>query len=352
MFHRNKNLSFILNAFVCVLFLSQFLINETNGKYIRSSSSSSSIRSLDEELFLSDTDVDLYEDEADNDDELMEALIEEMNEEEASENDYYISVEPADKIGLDSGGEEVEDAFLDVEGYYDDENVEDFDPSHGYEARPIMHTFYQHIDINHHKTGSTFNKGTGMRTDEAHLALLAVWESSWQKAGFETRILDINDAMQHEDYGKVREFLDNEEFGEYDEICFLRWFAMASVGGGWMSDYDVVPLASLVPYEYVEVPTILSDDDIATNNGIPLPHDGRFTAYDERGQVPSLLSGSQEEWERLAQGLINLTYQHTKGFYSDMLALDDYDTSIKDAFEKEAQVLYRLSDVMSDGHRL
>ena len=57
---------------------------------------------------------------------------------------------------------------------------------------------------------------------------------------------------------------------------------MASVGGGWLSDIDVLP-------------TFLSPAS--------LPNKGNFTVY--QGTVPALVSGDQGEWERMARQLMS-----------------------------------------------
>eukprot|EP00439_Symbiodinium_sp_Y106_P008286 s603_g1.t1 len=66
---------------------------------------------------------------------------------------------------------------------------------------------------------------------------------------------------------------------EYDFQCYIRYLAMAAVGGGWMSDYDVIP-------------TYLPPD-------VDLPNRGTFTVYQQH--VPALMSGSKEQWQNVAR---------------------------------------------------
>lgn len=73
---------------------------------------------------------------------------------------------------------------------------------------------------------------------------------------------------------------------EYNRMCFLRWLAMSHVGGGWFADFDTVPLRP--PQK----------DDEA------LGHTEKFHLY-HRFRVPSLVSGSRQEWERMAFLLLN-----------------------------------------------
>ena len=199
------------------------------------------------------------------------------------------------------------------------------------QEKPVMHTFFQHIDKAHHKRGSTLNQGSGM-SDVGHSKLLSAWRQAWEDAGWETVILDLDDAKAFPDYSSIRDFLDTQDFGEYDELCFLRWFAMISAGGGWMSDYDVFPIKENIPESIMK--------------SVGLPNDGEFTAYDNGGLAPSLLSGTKDEWERMAYGLIDMANSQQQGFYSDMLALDDYADSFQNAFVKEYAVAWRLSDMM------
>ncbi|CAE7267339.1 gly-3, partial [Symbiodinium sp. KB8] len=76
----------------------------------------------------------------------------------------------------------------------------------------------------------------------------------------------------------------------YDYHCYMRYLAMAEAGGGWMSDYDVIP--TWFP----------PDTD--------LPNDGRFTSY--QNHVPALLSGRQDEWYRMADTLLTLAVSKGK----------------------------------------
>jgi len=301
---------------VVAIFFNEF-VHQTDAKFIRkrksssSSATSTTLRSVQEKEETGSEDNELDKDLQEID--AMKDLVEEL-------------------VGEDIG-------------YYGDSSEEEAPGGNfknGVGPKPIMHTFYQRIDPEHHHTGTTFNQGTGMPSEEAHLALVEAWRESWEAAGFETRVLDINDVKKHDRYDDIRAFLDNEQFGEYDELCFLRWYAMSSIGGGWMSDYDVVPLKSLVPNDYFNAPEHLSESDMAGNNGIPLPNEGKFTVYSWK--VPSLMSGSADEWERLAQALMDLTHEHLDDFYSDMYALIDYDKTMDDAYIKKDEVLSRLSD--------
>ena len=103
------------------------------------------------------------------------------------------------------------------------------------------------------------------------------------------RILSIKDAEAHPEYADVVAKLDNDvplgDFVFYNKSCFLRHFAMAALGGGWMSDYDTIPLNI--------------DGEIDGRN---FPNDGKFTSFE--GHVPSLIVGSGEEWDRVSRALL------------------------------------------------
>ena len=63
---------------------------------------------------------------------------------------------------------------------------------------------------------------------------------------------------------------------EYEKACYFRYLAMSETGGGWMSDYDTLPLH------------FPATGDLVSN--------GTFTVL--QGHIPALMSGSQDEWRR------------------------------------------------------
>jgi len=154
------------------------------------------------------------------------------------------------------------------------------------QGRPKMHTFFTPV------------------SNSPDTALLEVWKKSWSDAGWEPVVLTLEDARRHPDYKRFIEAFESAEYKlkDYDRMCFLRWLAMAMSGGGWMSDYDTLPL--------------YSKPKIDGNN---LPNEGRFTCYSRH--VPNIVSGSEEEWHRMSQLLFFSYKLHPDVFWSDMLAL-------------------------------
>lgn len=74
--------------------------------------------------------------------------------------------------------------------------------------------------------------------------ILALWEQCWQRAGWEPVVLDSNTAKQHPRYqsvvDRVRQFPTVNK-PQYEMACYVRWLAMAQVGG-LHSDWDMVNL--------------------------------------------------------------------------------------------------------------
>jgi len=136
-------------------------------------------------------------------------------------------------------------------------------------VRPIMHTF--------------FHKVKRMTTEDE---TLKVWREEWGNAGFETVVLTLDDAKKHPDFEEIEKLM-KPLFGSegYNALCFYRWMAMAVVGGGWMSDHDTLPL------------------NFPIDEGLHLPNAGNFTSF--QTYVPSLMSGTEEEWNRVFKLLID-----------------------------------------------
>lgn len=172
--------------------------------------------------------------------------------------------------------------------------------------KPKMYTFYEPTPI---VWGD--KRATGM-TDEADAAMLSLWVQEWARMGWEPVVLSLNDAKMHPRYEGFHKRLKdvplhgangNNDFNQlYNQYCYLRWLAMATLpDGGYMSDYDTLPIRRFAA-------TI-----------------GSFTVYntgpDGRG-VPCLMSGSQTEWERLIWALLDVGLKHPDhNNWTDMLGL-------------------------------
>jgi len=128
--------------------------------------------------------------------------------------------------------------------------------------------------------------------------------------------LGIDDAMKYKDFKMLDKAITSHVDTDYNKFCFYRWMAMAALDrdGGFMSDNDTFPLPSSRPFS--------SPDK--------LPHRGIFTVYDAapEGGIPSLMSGSKTEWNRMVKAITkSILDPRSNGNYitSDMLSLMELD---------------------------
>lgn len=83
----------------------------------------------------------------------------------------------------------------------------------------------------------------GLWSDESQKALIELWKKSWTKHGWNPIVLTEADAQKHarySDFKKVFWEFPTPYGHDYEGSCFMRWVAMAAVGGGFLSDYDVI----------------------------------------------------------------------------------------------------------------
>jgi len=150
--------------------------------------------------------------------------------------------------------------------------------------RPIMHTFYH------------------LRSPEED-QVVELWKKEWYHAGFDTRVLTLEDAARHPAFEEVQGIMEPlHGSGSHEAMCFYRWFAMASLGGGWMSDSDTFPIRFPI------------------NEGTNLPNDGTFTSF--QGHAPALMSGTGAEWNRVANLLVDTIAKIPGEAKTDMFAFE------------------------------
>jgi hypothetical protein len=177
----------------------------------------------------------------------------------------------------------------------------------GGEVRPPMYTFYSPLV-------RASNTAREQKTRKADQELLDAWKAAWYDAGWEPKIIGLEEAKRNPKYPafldgfrKIKLYGNGGRNQEYNEYCFLRFLAMASVGGGTMADIDMFPLG-----RSTETLQNTSPD--------------RFTVYQETlnkaGPVPSLCSGTGDEWDRIGQSILDIAMsQPTEDGWSDMMAL-------------------------------
>jgi len=177
----------------------------------------------------------------------------------------------------------------------------------------------------------TKNKSRQTNTDDKEQDdMRELWESKWRKAGWNPVFLTEDDARKHPMFDTYQLELDKLKVTHYDHICFHRWMAMSVVGGGFMADYDTIPL------------------HISSFFGHNLPNDGKFTVYDfTHRPVPGLLSGNRFEWENALKEIMKYVPEHEGEFFNDMRALqqlvvDKPEIAVRDV--KVATLVFKTSD--------
>ncbi len=136
------------------------------------------------------------------------------------------------------------------------------------------------------------------------------WAEIWQAAGWKPVVVSEKHAALHPEYAQMRDRFASYPTvnpGGYELACYLRYLALAAVGGGYMTDYDTIN---------VNVPPPPQCDF--------LPNDGKLTTHD--GFVPAMVSGTEEEFDRVARAMydvdVNEVMQTTgETMVSDMILL-------------------------------
>jgi len=170
--------------------------------------------------------------------------------------------------------------------------------------RPVIFTFYEDID--------SFEL-TGMRLDDDE-QLIQTWARAWQEMGWEPRVLDFSIARQHPEFQMFDQYIKDLPFHSFDRIGFYKYLAAGMAGGGWVSDFDTFPL--------------LRSRWGGKGNAAFLPNKGNLTVYELTADgalpVPSLVSGTADEWFRLAKNQVANAREHNaESKWNDMKAMQD-----------------------------
>jgi len=67
-----------------------------------------------------------------------------------------------------------------------------------FEDRPMMYTFFEPIPAEERRTGMN---------DDQDVALLKAWRESWEEAGWNTKVLTLDDAKRHSHFDELLEKL-------------------------------------------------------------------------------------------------------------------------------------------------
>lgn len=187
------------------------------------------------------------------------------------------------------------------------------DPREPLSHRPkvYIYTYFERIHISDRTTGMT---------DDEDSNLLRFWKERWEEAGYTPVILTAENAtfpqqlrnnntnfnhhqsdplpFPEERYESVRSKLDALPLDDFGKVLFRRWLAMASVGGGWFSDYDNFPLWNR---------SHDGEGGQELRQG-QLHNGGKMTVHDILS--PTLASGSGNEWLDTLDALLDEANHH------------------------------------------
>lgn len=161
-------------------------------------------------------------------------------------------------------------------------------------AEKTMHTFYQPFPNSFDNTKD--------------IEVMGAWAHTWKAAGWATRMLTLIDAQGHPLFNSVKNRLNKLDEAkalggntEYEKMCYYRYLAIAGNGGGWMSDYDTIPL------------TMMND-----NGKYPFPD--KFTSFSKH--VPALMVGTADQWTSLVLRMLDVVEAAVFKDYSKLSAFE------------------------------
>jgi len=187
--------------------------------------------------------------------------------------------------------------------------------------KPVIFTFYEDTNLANEM---------GMMS-EGSQEIIQAWARTWSEIGWDPRVLDFSVARKHHQFDKFDKVISDLPFESFDRISFYRYLAAAMAGGGWVSDFDIYPL----------------NRTRWPGKGDPsfLPNNGNLTVYElsKNGgiPVPSLISGNENEWFRMAKSLVESAKSHNAEFkWNDVKAMQDlYKKSKSASFEVQDSVI-------------
>ena len=134
-------------------------------------------------------------------------------------------------------------------------------------------------------------------------SLIKSWRQSWQLAGYNPRVLTVEDAAQHSQFGQYSGAIDAilatssvHKPGEL-KSCYLRYLAMNVVGGGMMVDLDTHP-KNLAMEANVTIPDKLTS---YCNFDTPDPKDNWVKQVETQNGLPCAVVASSAEWLRVGK---------------------------------------------------
>jgi hypothetical protein len=89
----------------------------------------------------------------------------------------------------------------------------------------------------------TYFQDFGSENSRLHLQLIDIFIRNWQGHDFQVEVLSEADAKKSPLYKNFRKIISRYptvNSKEYEQACFLRWLALAEVGGNFLTDYDVM----------------------------------------------------------------------------------------------------------------
>lgn len=159
-----------------------------------------------------------------------------------------------------------------------------------------VYTYYEHIDA--------INRD--IRRQSSQYDLIEICRKSWENNGWEFEVLSYNHAKQHPFYTEYSAIVSNFPSvnpSTYDYHCYMRWLAMAQIGGGLMIDYDVMNIS-------------LTTDDI-------FKQQTKLSIF--QNHVPCVVYGSSEQYleacKRFCQLHSAISVANNKPHVSDMIMI-------------------------------
>lgn len=178
----------------------------------------------------------------------------------------------------------------------------------------IVYTYYDNV----------FDKLEGI---DSQARLVELWKNNWASRGWKPVVLSKEDAKKHPNYKKyLKRFKSykTSNHPDYELACFLRWVALANLGGGYMMDYDVF------------------------NYGFKGCDETKLTFF-AKDLVPCAVYSSQQDLEKLLD--LFMRYDGPTDHISDQNVIAYYANTIlydKDQFDVNCQ--YQCPEYLQEGN--